>query len=143
MADTVMSELASTLQTELAYKAYTVDDVLIEALGMMGESVNDKADFEDGLMPQMNELIAEVWKANNAVREANGKKPFTEYPVVKDKKDIVPLEYDTIRNAVVYGLAYWLLLIDDEYIKANAMLAQYNKFLGKGRAAYKTVESVM
>jgi len=142
MADIVLSELASVVQTEQGYKKSSVDDILVEALGMMGESPNDKQDFEEGLISTCNRLLTELYKANNAIRIINGKEPFTEYPVFTTAKDTVPLEYETISDAFVYGLAYWLLMRDDEYIKANAMLAQYNKFLEKPRATYRTVQSV-
>jgi hypothetical protein len=143
MADTVLSELAAVVQTDGRYMAYTTDELLVEALGMMGESAADKQDFSDGLLTKANELIAELYNANNMIRQTNGKEPFTEYPVMMRETDVVPLEYETIRNGFVYGLAYWLLMLDDEYVKANAMLAQYNTFLARGRAAYRPVRSVV
>lgn len=143
MADMTLASVASLMQTETGYIPLKEGEILDQTMQLMGEPRSVRADYEYSLLSISNRLITELYDINNATRVKNGKEEFTEYPVLITVNDILPFEYETISNIFIYGLAYWLFMQDEEYVKANAMLAQFN--LGKTRApaVYRKVKSIV
>lgn len=142
----------------MAEKIYTVVLLLDEAMNQTGEEkkyvknimeeqggstvpkyMNEYLPFAVGLV---NRLLGELFEINNSIRRNHGKSPLQSIPCLADSKDVIPYEYETISNIMVYGLAYWLLFQDEEQNMANVMNAMYeeNK-LRYAKATYAQIES--
>lgn len=143
MADMTLAGVASLMQTEAQYTPKSEDEILDETMQFMGEPRSVKTQYAYSLISISNRLISELYLVNNACRVKNGKEPFVEYPLLTTMDDIVPFEYEIISNLFIYGLAYWLFVQDEENVKANAMLAQYNMAKASTPSIYKRVRSVV
>ena len=143
MADIVLADVASVVQTDHHWLPKHTSEILAETTQFMGKS-GSYAYYADGMVSITNNLIVELWGINNAARKKNLKPKFTEYPVITTMEDILPFEYEVIFGVFVYGLGYWLFMQDEEYLKANAMLAQFNAMKSKfAPALYTKVESIV
>ena len=143
MADVTLSDLASVVQTEHDWIPKQHNEVLSDTTRFMGEAASYSY-YATSMVATSNNLIVELFGINNAMRKKNGKPKFTEYPVITTIEDILPFEYNIIFGLFVYGLAYWLFVQDEEYMKANAMLAQYEAMKQKfAPCLYTPVESIV
>lgn len=143
MADMVLADVASLMQTVTGYTPESTGQVLLETMQLMGEPVSSRSAYNYSVLSISNRLISELFDINNAIRKKNGKATFTEYPILKTLSDTVPFEYETISNIFIYGLAYWLFVQDEEYTKANAMLAQYERGMMRAPAHYELVTRII
>lgn len=122
--DLTLANVASLMQTETGYTPMVESDILRDTVLFMGEEQDSF--YTRSLISISNKLIVELFGINNAIRRKNGKEKFTEYPIITSMSDTLPFEYQAIEGMFVYGLAYWLFMQDEEWIKANAMLQQFN-----------------
>ena len=129
--------MATTQQT------MTVGELLKKAMSLMGEESKNENGYAPFVTDLVNGLLADCFSVNNTVRESAGKQPLTSIPTVTKTTDVLPYEYETLVNVMVYGLAYWLLFQDDESDKANVcnMMYEQNK-VRFAKAAYADVESM-
>lgn len=120
----------------------TVGGLLKKAMSLMGEEGKYESGYEPFVAEIVNQLLADCFDINNAIRESAGKEPLTVIPSVGKTADVLPYEYETLVSIMVYGLAYWLLFQDDENDKANVcnMMYEQNK-VRFTKAAYADVVS--
>ena len=119
------------------------DLMLTESMNQMGETQKYRKDYAPFVMTLVNGVLADCFEFNNAMRENKGMEPLEEMPVVRSETDVIPYEYETLRMLMVYRLAYWLLFQDEENIKANAMLEEYELNMQKmSKALYTPIESI-
>lgn len=120
---------------------YTVNDLLVGAMAIMGETEGYKSGYLPFLVKLTNQLLVDCFEANNAARADKGKEPLTGVPLIKAEDDILEYEDAIILNVMNYGLAFWLLFQDDENDKANACNTVYEENKIKvAKAQYENVE---
>ena len=103
----------------------TVDDLLDMAMEMMGEDQKSRRGYAPYAAGITNFLLADCFHANNAVRTQAQKQALTELPSVSVGTDVLPYEYETVINLLMPGMAFYLLVQDDENDKANIFNAVY------------------
>ena len=106
-------------------ESMTVDELLSQAMALMGEQEKDRRGYTPFTAGILNTLMADCFSVNNALRERAGKEPLAEIPKVTLLTDVVSFEYEAMVNLLPYGLAFYLLMQDDENDKANIFSASY------------------
>lgn len=114
-------------------KKCTATELLTKAMAIMGETEGYKSGYLPFLVELVNQLLADCFAINNAVREEAGKAPLISIPWISAEEDAIVYEIEIVTNVMVYGLAFWLLFQDDENDKANVCNAAYET--NKTRAA--------
>ncbi len=118
----------------------TVSDLLKRAMSIMGEEEKDKNGYMPFVLDIANQLIADCFETNNAVREGKGLEPIAEVPWLTKESDVLPYEPEVAVNVMAYGMAFWLLFQDDENDKANMCNAAYETNKARvGKAMYADV----
>ncbi len=100
---------------------YTVDRLLGNAMKLMGEPAKYDKNYSEFAVECANAVIADCWVVNNSMREAAGLEPYDFYPVMKERSEIIPYEFECLQNIMVYGMAFWLLYQDEDNDKASVM----------------------
>lgn len=123
---------------------YDVNRLLNEAMALMGEEQKYRKDYVEFAVDITNNLIADCFVINNTMREKKNKIPLVEFPVMQSMTDIIPYEYETLKNIMVYGMAFWLLYQDGENDKANIQNAMYEDNKKRfSKARYIDIESIV
>ncbi|HBU11326.1 MAG TPA: hypothetical protein DEB31_00890 [Clostridiales bacterium] len=99
---------------------YTAGILVSEAMALMGESAKFRNEYMEFAVSVANNLAADCFAVNNAVRQSKGKERLSEAPVLYGEGDAIPYEYETLKNIMVYGMAFWLLYQDGELTRASA-----------------------
>ncbi|MEG0382821.1 MAG: hypothetical protein RR514_05725 [Christensenella sp.] len=106
-------------------QSMTVQDLLRQAMSVMGEEKRYEKGYAEYAVDLTNQLIVDLFECNNTRRIARGVLPLTEMPKMAALTDVIPFEYTVLVGVMRYGLAYWLLFADDENDKANICNANY------------------
>ncbi len=102
----------------------TANDLFSQALGMVGERVND-SDLTCFALGWINQLLAEALDVENSVLRSEGKEPFEHAPVLGALGDEIPYSDRVVRYALPDGLAAFLYEVSDDTDMAADYRARY------------------
>ncbi len=102
----------------------TGNELFAEALGMVGERVND-SDLASFAVGWINLLLAEAFDVENSVLRSEGRAPFEHVPVLGALGDGIPYSDRVVKYALPDGLAAFLYEISDDPDMAADYRARY------------------
>ena len=102
----------------------TVNEIYSLTKGLMFEKPSSTI-YDNYLIHNLNQVLAELFKENNMERMFNGKAPLDSVPYVSLLTDEVPYEDVYVNNIIPLGLAT-LFFIDDDLNKFNLFNVRYN-----------------
>lgn len=102
----------------------TGNDLFFQALGMVGERVND-SDLACFALGWINQLLAEALDVENSVLRSIEKEPFEHAPVLNASGDEIPYSDRVARYALPNGLAAFLYEVSDDPNMAADYRARY------------------
>lgn len=116
-----------------------VQEVYENMLTLTLEKPVDTEEYEDFVVPQFNMLLNELFSINNIARQRNKKEVLAQPPIVTDKQDENPYEWQ-LTNAMIYGLAAKLLTAGEQGLEATYMQMYYAALNNALPAQYENVE---
>ena len=118
----------------------TVQQLYEAALALLSEDVARAKSYNKFKIPLVNQVIAECFDINNAIRITDGLVPLhkSEMPYMESEEDVIPYDIRLLRECMPYGVAS-LLVIDDDKTKATVFSQQYESYKQKCNCA-TTVE---
>lgn len=110
----------------------TVQQLYEAALALLSEQVQRAKSYNHFKIPIVNQIIAECFDTNNAIRIADGLEPLhkSQMPYMTGENDEIPYDIRLLRECMPYGVAS-LLVIDDDKSKATVFSQQYESYKAK------------
>ena len=111
---------------------FSVEDLYDASLALLSEEKQRVKDYPKFKIALTNQVIAECFDANNAIRETEGLEaiPKNEMPYMQEETDIIPYDIRLIRECMPYGLAA-LLVMDDDKEKCAVFSNQFELLKSK------------
>ena len=116
-----------------------LQEIYENTLALTLETPADNPDFGQFVVGYFNILLRELFCHNNIARKRNGKPPLAVVPVVSDKHDENPYEWQ-FDNALIYGLAAKLLTADEHGLEGTYLQLYYAAVNGALQAQQEEVE---
>lgn len=91
-----------------------VIECLERALGFLPEEKGDDPTLLKFAVPWTNQLLADTWEAENAIRESAGEPILASPPEVLSNEDEIPYHSPLVEKAFPYGMARWLFREDED-----------------------------
>lgn len=100
------------------------------ALALLAETVDSADDYERFLLPSLNQLLANCFRENNAVRGQNNQELLKVPPRMKTISEEIPTDEAMTAECFPYGLAA-LLVCEDDKAKFNWCAEEFATRLAK------------
>ncbi len=84
------------------------------ALGFLPEEKGDDPSLLKFVVPWTNQLLADTFEAENAIRESLGEPSLASSLFVSQAEEEIPYHSPLVEKAFPYGMARWLFREDDD-----------------------------
>lgn len=106
---------------------FTVNDLFDITIGIMGDQKSNSAGYKENFIPIMNTVLSECLENENALRKRDDMELLMIAPYLREMGMTVPYHEELIRNVLPYGIGMFLLLADDENVKATFFSSKYDE----------------
>lgn len=103
----------------------TGDTIMALSMGLCCDNSQGSSETRGFALQQLSILLAEVFAANESLRQSSGKGPLGSIPTLRKLEDEVPYEDSLCRAVLPYGLAAKLVLDDGDMGKMTYFQSQY------------------